>query len=50
MNLHDRGSIKIGSRADLVLVDWTKGQAPVIEETWVAGRPAYLVHTQKNSN
>ena len=50
MNLHDRGSIKIGSRADLVLVDWTKGQAPVIEETWVAGRPAYRVQTQKNSN
>ncbi len=50
MNLYDRGSIKIGSRADLVLVDWTKGQAPVIEETWVAGRPAYRVQTQKSSN
>ena len=50
MNLYDRGSIKIGSRADLVLVDWTKGQAPVIEETWVAGRPAYRVQTQINSN
>ena len=46
MRLNDRGSITIGSRADLVLVDWTKGQAPVIEGTWIAGRAAYSIQTQ----
>jgi len=50
MNLDDRGSITIGSRADLVLVDWTKGQAPVIEGTWIAGRAAYRVQTRKHLN
>ena len=46
MRLNDRGRITIGSRADLVLVDWTKGQAPVIEGTWIAGRAAYSIQTQ----
>ncbi len=41
MNLTDRGEIKTGKRADLVLVDWPDGQAPAIQGTWVAGRPAY---------
>ena len=50
MRLDDRGSITIGSRADLVLVDWTKGQAPVIEGTWIAGRAAYRVQTQQHLN
>ena len=50
MRLNDRGSITIGSRADLVLVDWTKGQAPVIEGTWIAGRAAYRVQTQQHLN
>ena len=45
MRLNDRGRITIGSRADLVLVDWTKGQAPVIEGTWIAGRAAYCIQT-----
>ena len=50
MRLNDRGSITIGSRADLVLLDWTKGQAPVIEGTWIAGRAAYRVQTQQHLN
>ncbi|MEL7180122.1 MAG: alpha-D-ribose 1-methylphosphonate 5-triphosphate diphosphatase [Pseudomonadota bacterium] len=41
MNLTDRGEIKTGKRADLVLVDWPDGQAPAIQGTWVAGRQAY---------
>lgn len=41
MNLGDRGEIAVGRRADLVLVDWPRGQAPAIHGTWVAGRPAY---------
>ena len=48
MRLNDRGSIKIGSRADLVLLDWTKGQAPVIEGTWIAGRAAYRIKNHLN--
>jgi alpha-D-ribose 1-methylphosphonate 5-triphosphate diphosphatase len=50
MRLDDRGRITIGSRADLVLVDWTKGQAPVIEGTWIAGRAAYRIQTHQNLN
>ena len=50
MRLNDRGRITIGSRADLVLVDWTNGQAPVIEGTWIAGRAAYRVQTQQHLN
>lgn len=41
MNLTDRGDIKVGKRADLVLVDWPDQQAPSILGTWVAGRCAY---------
>ncbi|MEO1285822.1 MAG: amidohydrolase family protein, partial [Pseudomonadota bacterium] len=41
MGLHDRGEIAVGKRADLVLVDWPKGQTPAIQGTWVAGRAAY---------
>lgn len=41
MGLEDRGSIAVGKRADLVLVDWPKGQTPAIEGTWVGGRCAY---------
>jgi alpha-D-ribose 1-methylphosphonate 5-triphosphate diphosphatase len=41
MNLHDRGKIEVGKRADLVLVDWPEGQAPAIQGTWVAGRCAF---------
>ncbi len=41
MGLRDRGEIAVGKRADLVLVDWPKGQTPAIQGTWVAGRPAY---------
>ena len=50
MKLGDRGSITIGSRADLVLMDWTKGQTPVVEGTWIAGRAAFRVQTQKHLN
>lgn len=41
MKLADRGSIEVGKRADLVLVDWPTDGPPAIRETWVAGRPAY---------
>ncbi len=41
MGLHDRGDIRLGKRADLVLVDWPDGHAPAIQGTWVAGRCAY---------
>ena len=41
MGLTDRGEIAVGKRADLVLVDWPKGQTPAIQGTWVAGRCAY---------
>lgn len=41
MNLHDRGVIEEGKRADLVLVDWPNGHPPAIQSTWVAGRQAY---------
>jgi alpha-D-ribose 1-methylphosphonate 5-triphosphate diphosphatase len=50
MRLNDRGRITIGSRADVVLVEWTIGQAPVIEGTWIAGRAAYRVRTQQHLN
>jgi alpha-D-ribose 1-methylphosphonate 5-triphosphate diphosphatase len=41
MNLADRGEIKVGNRADLVLLDWPENQTPAICGTWVAGRCAY---------
>ena len=41
MGLHDRGEIAVGKRADLVLVDWPKGQTTAIQGTWVNGRCAY---------
>ena len=41
MGLVDRGEIKIGKRADLVLVDWPEGEFPAVQGTWVAGRCAY---------
>lgn len=42
MGLDDRGDIAVGKRADLVLVDWPKGQTPSVQGTWVSGRCAYL--------
>ncbi len=41
MNLHDRGEIAVGKRADLVLVDWPEDGAPAIRATYSAGRCAY---------
>ncbi len=41
MGLDDRGTIEIGKRADIVLVDWPTGDIPAIRGTWVAGRCAY---------
>lgn len=41
MKLADRGEIREGLRADLVLVDWPEDHAPAIVGTWVAGRCAY---------
>ncbi|MGL4238570.1 alpha-D-ribose 1-methylphosphonate 5-triphosphate diphosphatase [Tabrizicola sp.] len=39
--LSDRGTIAVGLRADLVVVDWPEGNLPAIRQTWVAGRCAY---------
>jgi len=39
--LEDRGTIKVGSRADLILVEWPEGDVPVVRRTWVAGSEAY---------
>ncbi|MEO1454251.1 MAG: alpha-D-ribose 1-methylphosphonate 5-triphosphate diphosphatase [Pseudomonadota bacterium] len=44
MKLHDRGTIAVGQRADLVLVDWPDQGTPAIRGTWVDGRPAYRAH------
>jgi alpha-D-ribose 1-methylphosphonate 5-triphosphate diphosphatase len=44
MNLSDRGKIAVGTRADLVLVDWPDGHPPAIFGTWVGGRPAFRGH------
>jgi alpha-D-ribose 1-methylphosphonate 5-triphosphate diphosphatase len=41
MGLADRGRIAAGLRADLVLLDWPEGHAPVALRTWVAGRGGY---------
>lgn len=41
MKLDDRGSIEVGKRADLVLVDWPDAHVPAVQATWVAGRAAY---------
>ena len=42
LNLNDRGKISKGKRADLVLLDWFKPQAPEVILTMSAGRIAYL--------
>jgi len=39
--LLDRGRIKPGLRADLVLIDWPEDGTPAVRQTWVAGRTAY---------
>ncbi len=39
--LFDRGRLAPGMRADVVLVDWPKDDAPAIRATLVAGRAAY---------
>ncbi|MEL7300776.1 MAG: alpha-D-ribose 1-methylphosphonate 5-triphosphate diphosphatase [Pseudomonadota bacterium] len=44
MGLDDRGTIEVGKRADLVLVDWPEAHTPAILGTWVAGRAAYRAH------
>lgn len=42
MNLTDRGSVRVGQRADLVLLEWPEGGTPSVTRTWVGGRTAYL--------
>lgn len=41
LGLSDRGRIAPGLRADLILVDWPEGSAPVVRQTWVQGRCVY---------
>ena len=41
LGLTDRGEIAPGRRADLVLLDWPEGQAPVVRHCLVQGRRAY---------
>lgn len=38
--LHDRGRIAVGQRADLVLIDWPRGEAPAVLMTMSDGRIA----------
>jgi alpha-D-ribose 1-methylphosphonate 5-triphosphate diphosphatase len=38
--LHDRGSIAVGKRADLVAIDVRDG-LPIVRQTWVHGMPAF---------
>lgn len=41
LGLTDRGEIRPGTRADLVLVEWPEGSPPAIRRSFVAGRAAY---------
>ncbi len=41
MGLDDRGTIEVGKRADLVLVDWPEGATPAVVATMIEGRFAY---------
>lgn len=41
LGLSDRGTIALGLRADLVLLDWPEGRVPVVRQCLVAGRAAY---------
>ena len=41
MGLTDRGEIRVGQRADLVMLDWPEEGTPSVMGTWVAGRAAY---------
>lgn len=39
--LHDRGEIKAGNRADLILIDWPDGATPAVKLTLSQGNTAY---------
>lgn len=41
LGLDDRGTIELGRRADLLLVEWPEGGVPCVRRTFVAGREAY---------
>jgi alpha-D-ribose 1-methylphosphonate 5-triphosphate diphosphatase len=41
LGLGDRGTIALGSSADLVLLDWPEGCTPVVRNCIVKGRAAY---------
>lgn len=49
MNLSNRGAIRLGQRADLVLLDWPRDRAPSVVGTWVAGRAAYRGEVPKTA-
>lgn len=46
LGLADRGRIVPGLRADLAVIEWPDGQAPVVRQTWVAGHPAYVANAR----
>lgn len=41
LGLTDRGTITVGQRADLVLIDWPDAGVPVVRHCFVQGRAAY---------
>lgn len=41
LGLADRGTIEVGKRADIVLVEWPEGAYPVVRRTFAGGREAY---------
>ena len=45
LDLTDRGELIPGSRADIVLLDWTASESPLVRTTLSAGRIAYLSGT-----
>ena len=41
LGLKDRGTIEVGRRADLVMLEWPEGHTPVVRQCIVQGRIAY---------
>lgn len=43
------GSIAVGKRADLILVDWEPGEQPLVTATMVGGRLVYSISYEENA-